>query len=576
MEAGELTGEFRFICDMRHLNDHVIERPFRYQQLNSIPVMAEPSDRATCCDLSDFFYSFPVSERDQHYFTVRAPPTLPLNTDPTNPPYVPNALYVFTGLPMGYRLSPYVACKSMKWIAAWVRERKGWLVSFVDDNLLGASPRRIRALTEQYRALLRDLGFKIHPSKGWSVGKRRFVFLGIGVDLAMRIWFAPAYKLSKLRQACERTLHHIHAHSMTALPRILARLGGLAMSLLLPSPTMPLYTRSSWDALRGVNWRSKQAVHCPPQLREDLKAISSLTRIWVSSPFKRGQATATLYTDASIRGFGGWGTVDTDPDTATRVATVQLDELAGYWTDGKHVSGQINLLELRAVILAIRANHHQLAGRTVQLWTDNRSVMAVVNSHRSRAPTLMIEYRELFQLLTDHKIQLCAAWIDTVANVRADTLSRAKDPTEFRWSPELVQMAQKEWSVQLTHDCFAAPWCHQPHMAWDSRWATADANSIDTMLTSWKGKQCWWTPPWNFVAETLMKIERDQASGVLLTPDWPSAPWYRRAELLAQQRIVLAHAHQYAVPVTNNLAEPEPMRNNRWGCVLWRIAGCAT
>ena len=74
----------------------------------------------------------------------------------------------------------------------------------------------------------------------------------------------------------------------------------------------------------------------------------------------------------------------------------------------------------------------------------------------------MIEYRELFQLLTTHGIQLSAAWIDTVSNVRADDLSRAKDPTEFSWSSELVQMAQNAWSVQLTHDCFAAPWCHQP------------------------------------------------------------------------------------------------------------------
>ena len=48
LEAGQPTGEFRFIADMRHLNEHVQERPFKYQQLNSIPGMAEPSDRATC------------------------------------------------------------------------------------------------------------------------------------------------------------------------------------------------------------------------------------------------------------------------------------------------------------------------------------------------------------------------------------------------------------------------------------------------------------------------------------------------------------------------------------------------
>jgi hypothetical protein len=265
--------------------------------------------------------------------------------------------------------------------------------------------------------------------------------------------------------------------------------------------------------------------------------------------------------------------VEADPATMTNVATAQLDELAGYWTDGAHVSGQINLLELRAVILAIRANHHMLAGREVQLWTDNRSVMAVCNSHRSRAPTLMIEYRELYQLLWKHQISLKAAWIDTVSNERADTLSRARDPTEYRWAPELVQLARTQWDLVLNHDCFAAPWCKQPGMTWDSRWASDEAQHIDTMLTSWTRKQCWWTPPWNFLPETLAKIATDQARGVLLTPDWPSADGYRRVELLSSGKIGVPSAHLHVLPVTTNLALPEPSKNKRWGCVLWLLAG---
>jgi hypothetical protein len=267
--------------------------------------------------------------------------------------------------------------------------------------------------------------------------------------------------------------------------------------------------------------------------------------------------------------------VETNPETATQVMTDQLDSLAGYWTDGSHVSGDINFLELRAVILSIRANHHKLAGREVSLWTDNMSVMCVVNSYRSRSPTLMVEYRELYRLLSHHNINLSAQWIDTVSNEKADTLSRARDPTEYGWSTELIEMAQLRWGITLTHDCFAAAWCHQPQMTWDSRWASADATHIDTMLTSWSGKQCWWSPPWNFVSETLAKIESDQASGVLITPHWQCAEWYPRVVRLASHHIVVKQAHQYVVKVTNNLAEPEPCKNQRWDCALWQITGSA-
>ena len=250
-----------------------------------------------------------------------------------------------------------------------------------------------------------------------------------------------------------------------------------------------------------------------------------------------------------------------------------MDSLAGYWGEG-HVSGHINVLEMRAVLLAIRANHGKLAGRSVHLWTDNFCVMVTVNKMRSPSPSVMIEYRQLFQLLQQNGMTLKASWIDTVSNHVADGLSRAEDPHEYLWSPQLPQLAMDRWQVTLTHDCFAADWAYQPGMTYDSKWGSAEALNVNTMLRPWqRTTEHWWTPPANFIAETLTKIEQDGAAGVLLTPDWASSVWWRRAQHLSTDSVRVSNPQQYVQRIENNKATPEPCRERRWAYRMWRIGG---
>jgi hypothetical protein len=302
------------------------------------------------------------------------------------------------------------------------------------------------------------------------------------------------------------------------------------------------------------------------QAVRDICTIAESAHLWRETPFQPPTTSATLWTDASTKGYGGWGHLDED-------VAAPLDSLSGFWQD-RHVSGEINVLELQAVILAVRMNHSKLAGRDVRLWTDNRCVMAVVQNYRSRSPTVMVEYRELYRLLQDNNMTLQASWIDTKSNYVADGLSRASDPTEYSLDPTLPQLAMDRWGIQLTHDCFAADWAHQPGMSYDSRWASIDATRVDTMPVPWnRHTEYWWTPAANFITQTLFKIGNGKAHGVLLTPDWPSAPWWRRAQLLSSDSVTVADMTRYVHSLPNNSATPEPLRNLRWAYRLWRIPG---
>ena len=116
---------------------------------------------------------------------------------------------------MGFKLSPWVVGKATRWIVEWARRQDTQVVWYVDDVLLIGPRRRIRSVLFQFEAMVRHLGLDLHPTKGWSEPKRRFVFLGAGVDLRQRLFFIPEYKLVQLAARCRRTSQHGRSHHRT-------------------------------------------------------------------------------------------------------------------------------------------------------------------------------------------------------------------------------------------------------------------------------------------------------------------------------------------------------------------------
>ena len=582
---GEVVPDsFRYILDLRHLNTHVPDRPFMMQSVALLATLSSPGDRSMCADKRDFFHSFPLHPSHQRFVNVRAPTLAEWQwyvkhtdsltpADAASPPFIPEALYTMSGLPMGYKLAPHTTHKATRWIIPLIIRWGGALISYCDDDLVIAPSRQIRRIAHRYVQLQVSLGFILHPSKGWGVHtppKWRFVYLGMGCDLRTRMFFVPPYKQRKLLLACNRTCTHALTHEMMVHPQILARLCGLAVSVTLACPVLPHYTRAAFDHLRGVNWSRPHPVRISRQVLSDLKAMAALSDMWQQSPFAELAPTAVMWTDAPTKGYGGLGHV-------AGADEVPLHQVSGFWLDPNHVSGQINVLELKAVVIALAANADRLRGRRVQIFTDNRTVKCVINGHTSRSPTVMGCYRELYRFLQANRMQLTAEWLSTLDNEPADTLSRCKDPLEFSYSPLLPALAARRWQLTFSHDPFAAEFARQPNMTFDSRWGSPLARNINTMIVPWLHTDThWWTPPLNFLTTAIEKIILDQVTGVLLTPDWESAPWWRLLSRHSGSSMRIRSIAEFVVPVPNNIAQPEVLANPRWHFRLWLIIGSPT
>ena len=92
-------------------------------------------------------------------------------------------------------------------------------------------------------------------------------------------------------------------------------------------------------------------------------------------------------------------------------------------------------------------------------------------------------------------------------------------------------------------------------MTFDSRWGSPLARNIDTMVRPWLHSDVhWWNPPLNFISEAITKIVLDRVTGVILTPDWESAPWWRQLLRHSDLSMRIRSIAEFVASVPNNIA----------------------
>ena len=86
--------------------------------------------------------------------------------------------------------------------------------------------------------------------------------------------------------------------------------------------------------------------------------------------------------------------------------------------------GDINILELLVVMVAIKIFGRELAGKKIKLFSDNWSVVCTMNTRRARNKVFQKIHRELAFLQAIHDFQLKVEFLPGIENRAADLLSR--------------------------------------------------------------------------------------------------------------------------------------------------------
>ncbi|XP_055999480.1 uncharacterized protein LOC130047863 [Ostrea edulis] len=230
----------------------------------------------------------------------------------------------------------------------------------------------------------------------------------------------------------------------------------------------------------------------------------------LSCPYSSGLS------EVSSSGLGGqgWG------------ATLEGREASGIWS-GLQLTEHINLLEMRAVLLALKHFSQFVQGQSLMIATDNTTVVAYLqNQGGTHSQSLYLLCKEILLFCRSLGIRLSVRHVPGNLNLVADALSRSLHPVNTEWElhPAVFQEICLKWDRPHI-DLFATHLnCKLPTFV--SPIPDNKALAVDAMSFDWKGMFSYMFPRFRLLPKILHKIRVEICKTILIAPAWPKQSWF--------------------------------------------------
>ena len=215
-------------------------------------------------------------------------------------------------------------------------------------------------------------------------------------------------------------------------------------------------------------------------------------------------------------------------DASNKVWGAHLDQSStkGLWSD-REKRLHINVLELKAVSLALRSFKNQCQNQTVLVATDNSTVVAYINKQGGTHSAEMCAL--LWKIMTwchHYHITLNARHIPGCLNVMANLLSRSNQVQSTEWSlhPQVFKQICQKWFTPHV-DLFATHLNHKLPL-YVSPVPDPKAWDIDALNINWTGLTTYAYPPTALLHRVIQKIRQCYCLIIVIAPGWPGMPWF--------------------------------------------------
>ena len=218
-----------------------------------------------------------------------------------------------------------------------------------------------------------------------------------------------------------------------------------------------------------------------------------------------------LFTDASNEGWGDH---------------LDQNSTKGLWSE-REKRLHINVLELKAVSLALRDFKDQCQNQTVLVATDNSTVVAYINKQGGTHSAEMCAL--LWKIMTwchHYHITLKARHIPGCLNVMADLLSRSNQVQSTEWSlhRQVFKQICRKWFTPHV-DLFATHLNHKLPL-YVSPIPDPRAWNIDALNINWTNLTAYAYPPTALLHKVIQKIKQCHCLIIVIAPGWPGMPWF--------------------------------------------------
>ena len=414
-------------------------------------------------------------------------------------------------VPFGLAPAPWLFTKVTKDLCTVLRRQGIRLRVYLDDWLLLArSASQCQAHSQFVLNLCMRLGFVLNDEKSELIPSQKFLYLGIQFDSVNWTVIPSPQRLFRLQETLLLIMSLREASA-----RVLASLLGMMESLSLLLPLGRLHKRQfqrffliEWGRT-GKSWSH----HIPLDDQFSLAVAQWQDQSWLTQgvPIAPPQAQEILFTDASQVGWGA-----------------HMGDLtaSGTWPPCL-AQAHINLLELEAVWMALKAFVEAAEGKHVLLNTDNTTVAAYVNKQGgAHSFTLSKRVEAMLLWCQDRRILLSAKYVPGKLNILADALSRAHMilPTEWTVVHRVLEPIWVAW-FKPQIDLFATRFSRRLPL-FVSPVPDPQAWAVDVLSLPWTNLLGYAFPPFPILGKVIRKASIERATLILVAPKWEGQPWY--------------------------------------------------
>jgi ribonuclease HI len=448
----------------------------------------------------------------------------------------------YIGMPFGIKSAPRVFTHIMR--ATMTEIRKRWGISsvqYLDDLLfVHGDPVHLQRTVIQITDCLTEFGWSINWTKSQLTPTRRFVFLGI-------LWNTETMRLEIDKDRNERLRREVRKWIRWSLRGKRVAVRQLAKLIGQLSQTRIQHIRASLflNKMNAIKTQAVKASGWNAVFRLTTGIIGEL--MWWNTQLKQNKpnlirtegVTATMYTDASPRGWGGWIQVGEPREQKHWV-------VQGVWSEKMmHTS---NYKEMLAVLMCLK--HFLAIGilnevRVIHLRTDNTTVMYDVN--RKRAATTLVKPLQWILDLTEREdLQITASHVPGVENGIADSLSRLALSGDYQLRQEIFCRGLQELNTNVEVDLFATRQ-NKKIRNFVSIDSDPQALARDAFSLEWKGFLPLIHPPIPVILRCLRKVVEERVKGVMVLPDWRGQPWNHLLQMVTIRHVNLGNTNQVLI-----------------------------
>ena len=486
-------GEYRMILNLKTLNESITYHHFKMDTFEIALKLIKPNCYMASVDLRHAYYSINVAESQQVKLRF----------------VFSDKIYQYTCLPNGISCAPRLFTKLLKPVFSTLRQLGHSNSGFIDDSLLVAEtfPECQENVSDTV-GLMTELGFIVHPNKSVLVPTQDISFLGNDIYSRDMTVTLPQEKVKLIVQECSK-LREKHVVTI----RVVARILGLMVSTFTAVEYGPLHYRNiereKIEALKSSRGDFDGLMLISGTIKSDLQWwIDNLA--YQKRYIDHGNPDYLIITDASLLGWG---------------AVFENERIGGRWSETEAES-HINVLEMTAVFLALKAFCNNYRGKHVRVKSDNNCTVSYLNAMGGvKSQSCNKLSVQIWSWCIERNLWLSAAYLPGADNM-ADYGSRnfKNENVEWMLDKDIFKKITQHWSMPEV-DMFASRLNKQLEhfVSWKPH---PDALYVNAFSVDWSSIYFYGFPPFSIISRCLQKVLRDSAECILVVPLWTTQPWY--------------------------------------------------